>query len=134
VFTGKGAMPKALRSDVEVVAYVAKTRGAIGYVSSTSTLDGVRTLAVYQAENDGGRKLISRVEPAYPVVLLSNHIGGTVRLSVTIASNGTVEDVQLLGGSPILGDAAMAAVKKWVYAAGRLRTTTEVSIPFDPGR
>jgi TonB family protein len=133
VFTGKGAMPKALRSDAEVMAYVAKTRGAIGYVSSTSTLDGVRTLAVYQAENEGARKLISRVEPVYPSILQSNHIGGTVRLRVTIASNGTVEDAELLGGSPILGEAAMAAVKKWVYAAGRSRTVTEVSIPFDPG-
>jgi TonB family protein len=134
VFTGKGSMPKALRSDAEVVACVARTRGAIGYVSSTVTLDGVRTLAVYRAENDGARKLISRVEPVYPAILQSKHIGGTVRLKVTIAPNGTVEDVELLGGNPILGDAAMAAVTKWVYAAGRSRTQTEVSIPFDAGR
>jgi TonB family protein len=133
VFTGKGSMPKTLHSDEEVVAYVAKTRGAIGYVSSTATLDGVKTLAVYPAENDGARKLIARVEPEYPAVLQSNHIGGTVRLKVTIASNGKVEDVELLGGNPILGEAAMAAVRKWVYAAGRSRTQTEVSIPFDAG-
>jgi TonB family protein len=134
VFTGRGSMPTALRSDAEVVAYVAKTRGAIGYVSSTAPVDGVRTLAVYQAENDGARNLISRVEPVYPGLLLSKHIGGTVHLKVTIASNGKVEEVELLGGSPILGEAAMAAVKKWVYTAGRSRTVTEVSIPFDPGR
>lgn len=35
VFTGKASMPKRLNSDAEVVAYVASTRGAIGYVSST---------------------------------------------------------------------------------------------------
>ena len=134
VFTGKGSMPKALHSDAEVVAYVAKTRGAIGYVSSTAIVDGVKTLAVYEAETDEARKLISRVEPVYPAILQSKHIGGTVRLKVTIASNGTVEDVELLGGSPILAEAALAAVKKWVYAAGRSRTVTEVSIPFDPGR
>ncbi|MGB9074469.1 MAG: TonB family protein [Terriglobales bacterium] len=134
VFTGKGSMPKILHSDAEVVAYVAKTRGAIGYVSSTAPVDGVKTLAVFQAENEGARKLISRVEPVYPVVLLSSHISGTVRLKVTITSNGTVEDVELLGGSPILGEAAMAAVRKWLYAAGRTRTITEVRIPFDAGR
>ncbi|MGB7625009.1 MAG: TonB family protein, partial [Terriglobia bacterium] len=133
VFTGKGLMPKALRSDAEVVAYVARTRGAIGYVSSTVTLDGVRTLAVNRAENEGARKLIFRVEPVYPAILQSKHISGTVRLKVTIAPNGTVEHVELLGGNPILGDAAIAAVKKWVYAAGRSRTQTEVSIPFDAG-
>jgi TonB family protein len=134
VFTGKGSMPKALRSDEEVVAYVAKTRGAIGYVSSTATVDGVKTLAVYSAENETARKLISRVEPVYPVVLRSNHIGGTVRLKVTIALNGTVADVELLGGNPILGEAAMVAVKQWVYAPGRSRAIAEVSVPFDAGR
>jgi len=133
LFTGKGSMPKVLHSDEEVVAYVARTRGAIGYVSSTVTLDGVKTLAVYQADSDAARRLIARVEPVYPAILQSNHIGGTVRLKVTIASNGTVEDVELLGGNPILGEAAMAAVKKWVYAAGRSRTQTEVSVAFDAG-
>jgi TonB family protein len=133
VFTGKGLMPKALHTDEEVVAYVARTRGAIGYVSATATLDGVKTLAVYQAENDGARRLISRVEPVYPAILQSKHIGGTVRLKVTIAPDGTVDDVELLGGNPILGEAAMAAVRKWVYAAGRSRTEIEVSIPFNAG-
>src|SRR5579872_1199946 len=32
VFTGTGAMPKSFASDREIVAYVAKTKGAIGYV------------------------------------------------------------------------------------------------------
>ena len=134
VFTGKGSMPKALHSDEEVVAYVAKTRGAIGYVSSTAAVDGVKTLAVYEAGDGGARKLISRVEPVYPGILQSNHIGGTVRLQVSIASNGSVEDVELLGGNPILGEASIAAVKKWVYAAGRSRTMAEVSIRFDADR
>jgi TonB family protein len=134
VFTGKGSMPKTLHSDEEVVAYVARTRGAIGYVSSSSPVDGVKTLAVYQEEYEVTRKLISRVEPVYPGILQSNHIGGTVRLKVTIASNGTVEDIELLGGNPILGETAMDAVKKWVYAAGRSRTATEVTISFSAGR
>ena len=132
VFTGKGSMPKILQSDEAVVAYVAKTRGAIGYVGPTTPLDGVKTVAVYESGNQGSRKLILRVEPEYPVVLLSNHIGGTVRLRVTIASNGKVENVELLGGSPILGEATMVAVGKWVYAPGPSRTQTEVSISFDP--
>ena len=125
-------MPKILQSDEAVVAYVAKTRGAIGYVGPTTPLDGVKTVAVYESGNQGSRKLILRVEPEYPVVLLSNHIGGTVRLRVTIASNGKVENVELLGGSPILGEAAMVAFGKWVYAPGPSRTQTEVSISFDP--
>jgi hypothetical protein len=46
VFTGKGSMPKAVASDAEVVAYVAKTKGAIGYIASGTSAEGVKTLEV----------------------------------------------------------------------------------------
>jgi hypothetical protein len=46
VFTGKASMPKTLGADTEVVAYVAKTKGAIGYVSLDAPSDGVKVLEV----------------------------------------------------------------------------------------
>lgn len=46
VFTGKASMPKVLGTDAEVVGYVAKTKGAVGYVSESAATAGVKTLAV----------------------------------------------------------------------------------------
>jgi ABC-type phosphate transport system substrate-binding protein len=46
VFTGKGSMPKAVGSDADVVAYVAKTKGAIGYIATASPAEGVKTLDI----------------------------------------------------------------------------------------
>ncbi len=46
VFTGKGSMPKMFGGDAEVVSYVAKTKGAVGYVSSAASTAGVKTLDV----------------------------------------------------------------------------------------
>ncbi len=46
VFTGKASMPKSLANDAEVVSYVAKTKGAIGYVNSSTAAEGVKTLEV----------------------------------------------------------------------------------------
>jgi hypothetical protein len=46
VFTGKGAMPKTVGSDAEMVSYVAKTKGAIGYVGGDASAEGVKTLQV----------------------------------------------------------------------------------------
>jgi len=46
VFTGKGSMPKALASDAEMVGYVAKTKGAIGYVSAGTAIEGVKPIEV----------------------------------------------------------------------------------------
>ena len=134
VFTGRGFMPKALGSDAEVVAYVARTRGAIGYVSRATSVEGVKTLAIWVPGSSPERKLITRVEPDYPETLKRLNICGTVRLQVSILAKGNVEDVELLGGNPILGESAAAAVKKWVYAAGRSRTIAEVSILFDAQR
>jgi ABC-type phosphate transport system substrate-binding protein len=46
VFTGKGTMPKAFASDAEVVSFVGKTKGAIGYVGTGASTGSARTLAV----------------------------------------------------------------------------------------
>jgi TonB family protein len=133
VFTGRGSMPKTVSSDAEVVAYVAKTRGAIGYVGAGANVEGVRTLAV--ADSSGAeRQLVARVEPVYPKDLQERSIGGTVRLRVTIVPNGGVEHVDVLGGNPILGESAAAAVRKWKYAAANSKTIMEISVPFNPKR
>jgi ABC-type phosphate transport system substrate-binding protein len=46
VFTGKGSMPKTLASDAEVVTFVAKTKGAIGYVGAGTSTEGVKAIEV----------------------------------------------------------------------------------------
>jgi TonB family protein len=87
-----------------------------------------------QTESAGAtdRKLISRVEPKYPPTLERLYIGGVVRLEVDIAPNGNVEGAQLLGGNPILGQSAIAAVKQWRYAPAKTRTRTVERLEFDP--
>jgi TonB family protein len=131
VFTGRGSMPRELGSDAEVIAYVARTRGAIGYVSTATSAEGVKTLAIGDTGINAQRRLITRVEPEYPETLKRLSIGGTVRLQVTISARGNVENVELLGGNPILGESAISAVKKWVYATGHSRSVAEESILFD---
>ena len=46
VFTGKGGMPKTFASEAELVEYVKRTEGAIGYVSTQANTDGVKILQV----------------------------------------------------------------------------------------
>ena len=46
VFTGKASMPKVCDSDAEIVAYVAKTKGAVGYIGAGVAAQGTKTLAV----------------------------------------------------------------------------------------
>lgn len=46
VFTGKGAMPEQVGSEDEMVAFVAKTPGAIGYADASKVKDGVKAVLV----------------------------------------------------------------------------------------
>lgn len=132
VFTGKGSMPKQFDSDVQVVAYVAQTRGAIGYVSMSSPTEAVKVLTVTSEDKPRTRVLLTRVEPEYPETLKRMRIGGTVRLQLVISAKGTVENVFVSGGNPILGEAAAKAAKQWIYAPAGALSTVEVSIPFAP--
>ena len=75
--------------------------------------------------------MLTRVEPEYPETLRQLHIGGIVRLQVTVSPQGRVESVILLGGNPILGESAIKAAQQWIYAAAPSRTTLEVTVPFD---
>lgn len=80
------------------------------------------------------RKVITRVEPKYPPTLERMYIGGVVRLHVEISASGTVESATLLGGNPILGQAAIAAVKQWKYAPANRKTQQVEKLEFDPHR
>lgn len=134
VFTGKGSMPRQMSSDAEVLAYVAKTKGAIGYVSTSASTAGVKVLAVGNEPSPAERGLVKRVEPSYPETLRQMGIGGSVRLQLTISPSGTVQNVEVLGGNPILAEAAVEAVKQWVYAPAPSRTELQVTVPFDARR
>lgn len=46
VFTGKGAMPEQVGNEDELVAFVAKTPGAIGYADAGKVKDGVKAVPV----------------------------------------------------------------------------------------
>jgi TonB family protein len=85
-------------------------------------------------QNAGGRKIVTRVEPEYPETLKRLYIGGVVRVEAVVAASGTVESMQLLGGSPILGQSAMKAIKQWKYAPAARKEKIVVQLEFDPHR
>jgi TonB family protein len=60
-------------------------------------------------------KLIRRVQPGYPPLATQAHVSGKVRLHAIIAKDGTVREVDVLSGHPLLVQSAMNAVKQWVY-------------------
>jgi TonB family protein len=84
------------------------------------------------AAQESKRKVIARVEPDYPDALKKLYIGGVVRVELDVTPNGTVKDVKLLGGNPILGQSTIKAVKMWRYAPATAEEKLTVKLEFDP--
>ena len=59
--------------------------------------------------------LLQKVTPAYPPDAKEARIQGVVHLAVIIGKDGTVQNVEVLSGHPLLVQAAMDAVKQWLY-------------------
>src|SRR5579863_8928100 len=59
--------------------------------------------------------LIHRVEPDYPEEARVRQLQGAVVLNIHIGQDGTVEEARLVSGEPLLGEAAVAAVKQWRF-------------------
>ncbi|HLK20798.1 MAG TPA: M56 family metallopeptidase [Bryobacteraceae bacterium] len=59
--------------------------------------------------------IIQKVQPVYPAEAKAQHIQGQVKFTVIIGKDGTVQNITLVSGDPMLAAAAKEAVQKWVY-------------------
>jgi TonB family protein len=77
-------------------------------------------------------KLIRKVMPVYPPLAKSARISGVVHLIGTIAKDGTIRNLQIVGGHPMLARAAVEAVEQWVYQPTLLNgVPVEVIAPIE---
>jgi protein TonB len=59
--------------------------------------------------------LVRRVQPNYPPLARQARIQGTVVLRAVISKDGSIENLTLVSGHPMLAPAAIDAVKQWKY-------------------
>ena len=81
---------------------------------------------------DENRKVLSNSKPDYPVMARKLGLQGVAKIQVVIAANGHVTDAKVVGGHPLLADAALHAAFKWRFEAGNSETTEILEFRFDP--
>jgi protein TonB len=59
--------------------------------------------------------LIRKVTPNYPPLAKQARIQGSVVLQAEISKDGTIQNLQLISGHPMLAPAAIEAVRQWRY-------------------
>ncbi len=87
-----------------------------------------------QVEGDVMVRAKTKVEPVYPDLARKMRIFGTVKVRVIIAPNGTVKDAKVIGGHPVLANAALEAAKKWRFEPTAAETSGVVEFKFEPHR
>ncbi|MBI3475288.1 MAG: TonB family protein [Acidobacteria bacterium] len=78
------------------------------------------------------RRLLVNIKPDYPLPMRNAHIGGMVRMNVTVSPAGNVTKIELIGGNAVFSESAVKAVMKWKYAPAATETTDELQFRFNP--
>jgi periplasmic protein TonB len=122
------SVPQSLRTAPQAV-----TVRDSGLKPSPSLLSILEPVKVDEGVAD--KLIVHKVSPVYPDQALRTGMQGTVVLQALISREGAVEDLKLVDGSLILGEAAVTAVRQWHYQPyfvnGRpVQTQTQVTVEF----
>ena len=82
--------------------------------------------------------LLEKTVPQYPAIARAARIQGTVVLQATIAKDGTIQNLRVINGPPMLQQAAMDAVRSWRYKPYSLNgepveVETTINVVFNLG-
>ena len=137
---GKLMQPKVIPKEVKIIKEEAEPdMGAVGAVGGVpggvaggsmggvlgGVLGGVGTAPpppkpkptgpVRIGGNVQAAKLVNRITPIYPPLARQTRISGTVRLHAIISKDGSIQQLEVISGHPLLQQAALDAVRQWRY-------------------
>ena len=97
-------------------------------VALTANLEAAQSNSASGASD---RKVTSKVAPVYPELAKRMHLHGVVKVEAVVRPNGAVKTTRVLGGNPVLVDAALEAVGKWKFETAQAESTEVVQVTFD---
>jgi TonB family protein len=151
---GGGRIPAMTfdQAEQEQLAQVASREAGIGAGGFVSGSGGVGGFSTWSASTSGpaqggmnraggGVRMTAQkirdVAPIYPDEARKANVRGMVVVEITVDTDGSVTDVRVLRGIPLLDDAALAAVRQWQYQPVLLNGTAvpiimTVAVPVGP--
>lgn len=111
--------------------------GGVLNLTGHGSMDILPPAPIRVGGNVQAARLTHRVMPVYPVQASEDRIAGTVRLEAIITRQGTVKELHVVEGHPLLADAAVEAVRQWQYKPTLLNgvaveVVTLIAVTFQP--
>jgi protein TonB len=115
--------------------------GVIGGIISSANVVAPKVAPPQRVRVSSGvstGNLIRKITPQYPSIARTAHISGSVMLEAEISKEGDVVNLHVIGGPPLLRQAAIDAVKQWKYRPYLLNgepvvVDTQVTVIFSLG-
>lgn len=85
------------------------------------------TSSLLRADN---RKAVKIRTPQYPRLAAKMRVEGRVKLNATVEPDGSVSDVKVVSGMPLLAGAATQAIKEWKYEPANDKSTQPIEVKF----
>jgi periplasmic protein TonB len=97
--------------------------------------DGVASARIRAGDLLQTAKLIKKPAPKYPPAAREAYIQGIVKFRAVIGKDGTIQNLTPVSGHPLLVQAALDAVKQWLYQPTLLNgepveVLTEIDVNF----
>jgi TonB family protein len=96
-------------------AVSALTIATLGIAAISSSAFPMFAGATQEKEESSKLKIVKKVAPVYPAEAKEARVQGTVRMEVTVGKDGTVVNVKLVNGHPLLVQAAIDAIRQWEF-------------------
>jgi TonB family protein len=119
VFSNNGMIKHLVMDDFHGQRHLTKHRGE-------------QVLALKKRINKNGRELLTHVEPIWPKKAIEKKVEGSVTMSFSINTNGSVDSIKVLEATPIgmFEGVSIKALSQWKYAELN-KSLTEIKTKFD---
>jgi TonB family protein len=88
------------------------------------------TVATTAFAAEGGRQVLVIAPSVYPVMARQLHVGGTVRMQAVVSSTGKIKELKVIGGHPLLTEAALDSARKWQFQPSATETVEVIAINY----
>jgi periplasmic protein TonB len=92
----------------------------------------VLSLFAMLATGQEARKALSKPAPSYPDVARRLNLAGVVKIEVVVGPDGEIKGTKVIGGHPVLIDAALKTLRDWKYERASSETKLELEFKFQP--